>query len=137
MMLGSKNILTPMIHGLLRISCFHNPKNIRNPPCPDYFLMFYGAQSYAFSCKHKTHNLLILISVNYTRRYERIKENRSTKRNIFLPLNTSGTIPACKLPYFIHRHHIEIPFNGMLQTGSCHCKLNRCLRIIPIQTCTD
>ena len=29
MMLGSKGILPPMIHGLLRISCSHNPKNIR------------------------------------------------------------------------------------------------------------
>ena len=26
MMLGSKGILTPMIHGLLRISCSRNPK---------------------------------------------------------------------------------------------------------------
>ena len=30
-MLGSKGILTPMIHGLLRISCSCNPKNTSNP----------------------------------------------------------------------------------------------------------
>ena len=35
MMLGSKGILTPMIHGLLRISCSRNPKNIRNPYMSD------------------------------------------------------------------------------------------------------
>ena len=39
-MLGSKGILTPMIHGLLRISCSRNPKNIRNSPGSGYFLMF-------------------------------------------------------------------------------------------------
>ena len=61
-MLGSKSILTPMIHGLLRISCFRNPKNIRNPPYSGYFLMFYGSQSHAFSCKHEMHNLLTLVS---------------------------------------------------------------------------
>ena len=62
MMLGSKGILPPMIHGLLRISCSPNPKNIRNPPCSVYFLMFYGSQNHAFSCKHEKHNLLTLIS---------------------------------------------------------------------------
>ncbi len=62
MMLGSKGILPPMIHGLLRISCSRNPKIIRNPPCSGYFLMFYGSQSHAFSCRHETHNLLTLIS---------------------------------------------------------------------------
>ena len=62
MMLGSKGILPPMIHGLLRISCSRNPENIRNPPCSGYFLMFYGSQSHAFSCKHETHNLLTLVS---------------------------------------------------------------------------
>ena len=64
MMLGSKGILPPMIHGLLRISCSRNPKNIRNPPYSGCFLMFYGSQSHAFSCKHETHNLLTLISYN-------------------------------------------------------------------------
>ena len=51
-----------MIHELLRISCSRNPKNIRNPPCSGYFLMFYGSQSHAFSCKHEKHNLLTLVS---------------------------------------------------------------------------
>ena len=31
MMLGSKGLLTPMIHGLIRISCSSNPKNTSNP----------------------------------------------------------------------------------------------------------
>ena len=61
-MLGSKGTLTPMIHGLLRISCSRNPENIRNPPCWGYFLMFYGSQGHAFSCKHEMHNLLTLVS---------------------------------------------------------------------------
>ena len=51
-----------MIHGLLRISCSRNPKNIRNPPYSGCFLMFYRSQSHAFSCKHETHDLLTLIS---------------------------------------------------------------------------
>ena len=62
MMLGSKGILPPMIHGLFRISCSRNPKNIRNPPYSGCFLMFYGSQSHAFSCKHEKHNLLTLVS---------------------------------------------------------------------------
>ena len=61
-MLESKGILPPMIHGLFRISCSRNPKNIRNPPYSGYFLMFYGFQNHAFSCKHEKHNLLILVS---------------------------------------------------------------------------
>ena len=68
MMLGSKGILPPMIHGLLRISCSRNPENIRNPPCSGYFLMFYGSQSHAFSCKHETHNLLTLVSLHKIKR---------------------------------------------------------------------
>ena len=61
-MKASKSILTLMIYGLLRISCSRNPKNMRNPPYSGYFLMFYGSQSHAFSCKHETHNLLTLVS---------------------------------------------------------------------------
>ena len=76
--LGSKGILTPMIHGLLRISCSRNPKNIRNSPCSGYFLMFYGSQSHAFSCKHETHNLLPLVSYYILKKidiYEKVIRN--------------------------------------------------------------
>gem|GEM_PF-6893520 len=62
MMWGSKGILTPDNHGLLRTLCSRNPKNIRNPPCSGYFLMFCGSQSHAFTCKHETHDLLTLVS---------------------------------------------------------------------------
>ena len=62
MMLGSKGILTLDTYGLLRTLCSRNPKNIRNPPCSGYFLMFWGSQSHAFSCKHETHDLLTLVS---------------------------------------------------------------------------
>jgi hypothetical protein len=48
MMLGSKGILTLDTYGLLRTLC--------------YFLMFWGSQSHAFSCKHETHDLLTLVS---------------------------------------------------------------------------
>ena len=57
MMLGSKGFLPPMIPRIVP----HNPKNIRNPPCSGYFLMFCGSQSHAFSCKHETHDLLTLV----------------------------------------------------------------------------
>ena len=43
MMLGSKGILTPMIHGFLRTLCSRNPKNIRNS------LIFLRKMA-AFSC---------------------------------------------------------------------------------------
>ena len=70
MMLGSKGILPPMIHGLLRISCSRNPKTpqIRSffyehfSTKNGYFSVFCGSISHAFSCKHETHGLLILVS---------------------------------------------------------------------------
>ena len=54
--------MPPDTYGLLRTLCSRNPKNIRNPPCSGYFLMFCGSQSHAFSCKHETHDLLTLVS---------------------------------------------------------------------------
>lgn len=65
-MLGSKGILPTDAYGLLRTLCSRNPKNIRNPPYSGYFLMFYGSQSHAFSCKHETHDLGTFASYNET-----------------------------------------------------------------------
>ena len=86
MMLGSKGILSPMIHGLLCISCPRNPKNIRNPPYSGYFLMFYGSQSHAFSCKHETHNLLTLVSCHLVKLLARSLLFRQRYRNSYLCL---------------------------------------------------
>ena len=59
--------MPPDTYGLLRTLCSRNPKNIRNPPYSGFFLMFYGSQSHAFSCKHETHDLLTLVSYHKER----------------------------------------------------------------------
>ena len=64
-MLVSKGILTPMIHGLLRISCSRNPKTPQSAHFSTkngYFSVFCGSISHAFSCKQETHDLLTLVS---------------------------------------------------------------------------
>ena len=66
-MLGSKGILTPMIHGLLRISCSRNPKT---PQIRSFFYekwLLFGVlrvpSSKALSCKHeRLFDLLTLAS---------------------------------------------------------------------------
>ncbi len=59
------DLLTPMIHGLLRISCSRNPKHLKSAHFSTkngYFSVFCGSISHAFSCKHETHDLLHLVS---------------------------------------------------------------------------
>ena len=49
-----------------------------------------------------------------------------------LSLDASWTVSSCKLLYFLHGNHIEVSFDGMLQTGCCNCKFNRALGIVTI-----
>ena len=49
-----------------------------------------------------------------------------------LSLHTPGSVSACQLQDLIHRHHIEISFNGMFQTGCRHRKFNGILCIISV-----
>ena len=50
------------------------------------FLMFYGSQSHAFSCKHETHNLLTLVSCHLVKLLARSLLFRQRYRNSYLCL---------------------------------------------------
>ncbi len=54
-----------------------------------------------------------------------------------LSLNTSGSVAACKVVNVGAGYQVEVARDGVLESGSCHCKLQSCLHILAVHEAAD